>query len=81
MPVRHFVAIHEIRDGRRQFAHLLFASATKFSGDIGSDIFRPAVGRIEGHDAERIGVLARKEILHNDFQVRGFVLCLAPGAA
>jgi hypothetical protein len=53
-----FVAFHEIRNGGRQFAHLLLASATKFCGHIGRDIFRPAVGRIEGHDAEGVIVLA-----------------------
>jgi len=57
-PVWHFVAVHEIRNGGRQFAHLLLASATTLCGYIGRDIFRPALGRIESHDAERIIVLA-----------------------
>jgi len=61
-PVWHFVAVHEIRNGGRQFAHLLLASATKFCGYIGRDIFRPALGRIEGDNAEGIPAAAYRQL-------------------
>ena len=48
-------------------------------GDVLGYVLRPAPGPIEGDDADRIVVLARKEILQNGFQVCGFVVGFAPG--
>ena len=49
--------------------------------DVLGYVLRPALVRIEGDDPDGIIVLARKEILNDGFQVRGFVVGFAPGAA
>jgi hypothetical protein len=41
----------------------------------------PSLICVEGYNADRIVILARKEILDNGFQVGGLVIGFAPGAA
>jgi hypothetical protein len=53
----------------------------QFAGHILGNVLGPALGRIEGDDADRIIVLARKEILYNGFQVCRFIVGFALGAA
>jgi len=76
-----FVLLHEIRNGGGQFAHLQIAAPPKFMGDILGYVLGPSLLGVECDDADRIVVLARKEILDNGFQVCGFVIGFAPSAA
>ena len=73
--------LNEILNGRWHISRLEIAAPAQLVGYILRNIFGPALGRIEGDDADRIIVLARKEILNNGFQVRGFVVGFPPSAA
>ena len=62
-------------------ARLEIAASAQFLSNVFGDVVRPSLFGVEGDDADRIVVLARKEILNNGFQVRGFVVIgFAPGA-
>ena len=73
-PKMAFVLLHKIRNGSGQFAHLQIAAPPKFMGDILGYVLGPSLLGVEFDDADRIVVLARKEILDNGFQVCGFVI-------
>ena len=73
--------LNEILNGRWHISQLEIAAPAQLAGHILRNVLGPALGRIEGDDADRIAVLARKEILNNGFQVRGFVVGFPPGAA
>ena len=73
--------LNEILNGRWHISHLEIAAPAQLAGDILRNIFGPALGRIEGDDADRATVLAGEEILNNGFEVSGFVVGFAPRAA
>jgi hypothetical protein len=72
------VPFNEIRDLSGQLAHLQIATAAQFAGDFFGDIFRPAVGGIEGDDANRVIILADQEVSNDRFEVGAFVIGFAP---
>ena len=80
-PSGTLMPLDEILNGGWHISRLQIAAPAKFVSHILGNVLRPALVRIEGDDADRIIVLARKEILNNGFQVRGFVVGFAPGAA
>jgi len=75
------LSLDEILNRGWQISQLLVAAPAQFAGHILGYVLRPALGRIEGDDADRIVVLARKEIQNNGFQVCAFIVGFAPGAA
>jgi hypothetical protein len=48
--------------------------------DIFGNVFGPALGGIEGDNADRVGILAGEQILDDGFQIGGLVIGLDPGA-
>ena len=80
-PSGTLLSLDEILNGRWHISHLQIAAHPKLMSDVLGYVLRPALGRIEGDDPDGIIVLARKEILNDGFQVRGFVVGFAPGAA
>jgi hypothetical protein len=80
-PIAIFVPFDKIRNRERKLAHLKIAASAQFAGDIFGDIFRPALGSIEGDDADRIAILPGQQTLNYRFEVGGFVIGFAPGAA
>src|SRR4051812_24603938 len=50
-------------------------------GDVSRHIFGPVLGRVEGDDTDRLGVLPAEEVLDHGLQVGGFVVGPDPGAA
>jgi hypothetical protein len=61
---------------------LEIAAPAKFVSHVLRTILRPSFFSVEGDNADRIVVLARKEVLNNGFQVRGFVVVgFSPGTA
>ena len=73
--------LKEILNGRWHISHLEIAAPAQLAGDILRNILGPALGRIEGDDADRAAVLAGEEILNNCFEVSGLVVGFAPRAA
>ena len=69
----------EIRDHSGDLAHLQIAATAQFAGDVLGNIFRPALGGIEGDDADRVTILAGQQVLNYRFEVGGFVIGFAPG--
>jgi hypothetical protein len=65
---------HKIRDRDRKFVHLQIATTAQFVSYIFGDVLGPALLSVECDDADRIVILARKEILDNDFEVCSFVV-------
>jgi hypothetical protein len=75
------IPLNEILNGRWHISQLEIAAPPQLAGDILRNIFGPALGRIEGDDADRATVLAGEEILNNCFEVSGLVVGFAPRAA
>ena len=73
--------LNEILNGRRHISHLEIAAPAQLAGDILRNIFRPALGRIEGDDADRIAILAGKQVLNDGLKISGLVVGLPPSAA
>ena len=69
----------EIRDHSGDLSHLQIAATAQFAGDVLGNIFRPALGGIEGDDADRVTILAGQQVLNYRFEVGGFVIGFAPG--
>jgi hypothetical protein len=80
-PIAVLVPFDKIRDRGGEFAHLQIAATAQFAGDIFGNVFRPALGGIEGDDADRVAVLAGQQVSNDGFEVGGFVIGFAPGAA
>ena len=59
----------EIRDHSGDLAHLQIAATAQFAGDVLGNIFRPALGGIEGDDADRVTILAGQQVLNYRFDV------------
>ena len=76
-----FVAFDKILNGGGHISRLQIAAPAQFVSHVFGNVLRPSLFSVEGDDADRIVVLARKEILDNGFQVRRFVVGFAPGAA
>ena len=74
------MTLDEILNGGGHISHLEIAPPVQFVSHVFGNVLRPSLFSVESDDADRIVVLARKEILNNGFQVRGFVVSLA-GAA
>jgi hypothetical protein len=53
----------------------------QFVSHVLGNVLGPSLFSVEGNDADRIVVLAGKEILNNGFQVRLFIVGFAPGTA
>jgi hypothetical protein len=66
--------LNEILNGRWHISQLEIAAPAQLAGDSLRNIFGPALGRIEGDDADRATVLAGEEILNNCFEVSGLVV-------
>ena len=64
------IPFHEIRDRSGDLAHLQIAAAAQFAGDVLGNIFRLALGGIEGDDADRVTILARSIGLELPFRGR-----------
>jgi hypothetical protein len=67
-----FVPICEILQVKRDVSRLKVAAAAQFAGDILGNIFRPALGGIEGDDADRVTILAGQQVLNYRFRGRWF---------
>jgi hypothetical protein len=80
-PSGTFLSLDEILNGGWHISQLYIATSPQFVSHILGNVLGPALGRIEGDDADRIIVLARKEILYNGFQVCRFIVGFALGAA
>ena len=76
---RPLMPFDEIRDHSGDLAHLQIAATAQFAGDVLGNIFRPALGGIEGDDADRVTILAGQQVLNYRFEVGGFVIGFAPG--
>src|SRR4051794_25489662 len=66
---------------RWHISHLEIAAPAQLAGDILRNVFTPALGRIEGDDADRIAILARKQVLDDGLKISGLIVGLPPGAA
>jgi hypothetical protein len=66
-PSGTFLSLDEILNGGWQISQLYIATPAQFVSHIMGNVLGPALGRIEGDDADRIIVLARKEIQNNGF--------------
>ena len=73
--------LDEILNGGWHISQLEITPPAEFVSHVFGNVLGPSLFSVEGDDADRIFVLARKEILNNGFQVRGFVVGFAPGAA
>ena len=73
--------LNEILNGRWRISHLEIAAPAQLAGYILRNIFGPALGGIEGDDADRVALLAGQQVLNYRFEVGGFVIGFAPGAA
>ena len=69
--VAAFVAVDEVLEEERNVAHLQIAAPAQLMGDICGDVLRPALGGVEGDDADRVVVLAGQQVLDHGFQVGG----------
>ena len=65
--------LNEILNGRRHISQLEIAAPAQLAGDILRNVFRPALGRIEGDDADRIAILARKQVLDDGLKISGLI--------
>ena len=77
---RPLMPFDEIRDHSGDLSHLQIAATAQFAGDVLGNIFRPALGGIEGDDADRV-VLPGDQVLNYRFEVGGCVIGFPPGAA
>ena len=73
--------LNEILNGRRHISRLEIVAPAQLAGDILRNVFRPALGRIEGDDADRIAILARKQVLDDGLKISGLIVGLPPSAA
>jgi hypothetical protein len=62
-----FVPFHEIRDRDGKFAHLKITTPAQFVSHVFGNVLRPSLFSIESDNADRILILARKQILNNGF--------------
>ena len=72
------VPFDKIGDRGGQLTRLQIAATVQFAGDVLGNIFRPALGGIEGDDADRVTILAGQQVLNYRFEVGGFVIGLPP---
>ena len=79
--IRALVPFDKIRDRRGKIPHLQIAATAQFARDVFRNVFRPALGGIEGDDADRVAILAGQQVLNYRFEVGGFVIGFASGAA
>jgi hypothetical protein len=66
-PSGTFLSLDKILNGGWHISQLQITTPAQFMSHILRNVLGPALGRIEGDDADRIIVLARKEILNNGF--------------
>jgi hypothetical protein len=59
-PSGTFLPLDEILNGGWHISQLEIAAPAQFAGHILGNVLGPALGRIEGDDADRIIALARK---------------------
>jgi hypothetical protein len=76
-----FVPICEILQVKRDVSRLQVAATAQLARDVFGNVFRPTFGGIEGDDADRVAILAGQQVLNYRFEVGGFVIGFAPGAA
>ena len=56
--------LNEILNGRWRISDLEIAAPAQFAGYIFRNVFRPALGGIEGDDADRVAILAGQQVLN-----------------
>jgi hypothetical protein len=60
---------------------LQIAATAQFVRDVFGNVFRPTFGGVEGDDADRVVILVGEQVLNYGFEVGGFVIGFALGAA
>ena len=58
-----FEAVDEALQEKRDVAVLQIATLAQLMGDVFGDILRPALGSVEGHDADGVAVLPGEQVL------------------
>jgi hypothetical protein len=66
------VPFDKIRDRGGQLTRLQIAATAQFAGDVLGNIFRPALGGIEGDDVDRVTIFGRSTGLELPFRGRWF---------
>ena len=63
---------------RRKIAGLFGAASAELTGDVFRDIPRPALRGVETNDANRIAILAIRQICDDRFETGGIGVSFAP---
>lgn len=66
------MSLDELVDVIWHDAPLQLASASQLLGDVFRYVLRPAFGRVEGNDADRVGVFTREQAKDHVFQIGRF---------
>jgi hypothetical protein len=75
-----FIPVGEILQGQGNVTHLQIATPAQFMGDVCGNVFRPSFGGVEGNDADRVIVLAGKQVLNDGLKVGSLAISLTPSA-
>ena len=64
-PIRSLVTFDKIRERRGEIAHLQVAAPAQFMRYVCGNVIRPTLGSVEGHDPDRVAVLAGEQVLND----------------